>query len=145
MNLKQILKQAELGKVAHLATASSNLQPHLVPVVFVILKRNIFIPLDCKPKSTAVKQLKRVKNIEANPKVAFLVDNYEDDWERLWFVMLVGSARLIDHSISTARDRGFSNIQKLLFKKYSQYSKIGMGRIYIKIKVLRGVYWRYSK
>lgn len=145
MNLKQILDLVEPGKVAHLATASLNLQPHLVPVVFVISKKNIYIPLDSKPKSSTVERLKRVNNIKINSKVAFLVDNYEEDWEKLWFVMLVGSAKLIKMGGSKKSDKDFCNVQKLLLRKYRQYSKIEMGTVFIKINVFKGVYWRYSE
>ena len=48
-----------------------------------------------------MRQLKRVKNIQKNPKVAFLVDNYEEDWKRLWFVMIIGYGTLIEQGMKT--------------------------------------------
>ena len=91
-----ILKLLRPAKVAHLATADSNLQPYITPVVFVIENNKIYIPLDHKPKTVPINQLKRVKNIQKNPKVAFQIDNYEDDWQRLWFIMLMGYAELVE-------------------------------------------------
>ena len=95
LNIVRILKLIRPAKIAHLATADSSLQPYITPVVFVIEKDKIFIPLDYKPKTVAFKQLRRVKNIQKNPKVAFQVDNYEDDWQRLWFILLMGYAELV--------------------------------------------------
>lgn len=145
MNIKKILKIVKSAKVARLATAAPNLQPYLTPVVFVLEKTNIFIPLDQKPKSVSFKELKRVKNIQRNPKVAFLADNYEDDWERLWFITLIGQARLVEQGRSRKGNQDIRKVRDLLMDKYHQYSKVDVGQIYIKINVLRGYYWRYNK
>ena len=45
--------------------------------------------LDRKPKSTAVTRLRRVRNILANPQVSLVVDHYEEDWHRLWYVLVL--------------------------------------------------------
>jgi PPOX class probable F420-dependent enzyme len=145
LNLRSILKLIKPAKVAHLATAASNLQPYITPVVFVLEKDNIFIPLDYKPKSVSFKQLKRVKNIQKNPRVAFQVDNYDDDWQRLWYVMLIGYAKLVEQREGVGdRDKNIRKVHDLLVEKYIQYSKVEMGTIFIKISVLRGVYWQYN-
>jgi nitroimidazol reductase NimA-like FMN-containing flavoprotein (pyridoxamine 5'-phosphate oxidase superfamily) len=70
-----MLKLVKSAKVAHLATAASNLQPYVTPVVFVVDNNYIFIPLDHKPKTVSFKDLKRVKNIHEKSRVAYLVDN----------------------------------------------------------------------
>jgi nitroimidazol reductase NimA-like FMN-containing flavoprotein (pyridoxamine 5'-phosphate oxidase superfamily) len=75
---KKILKLITSARIGHLTTASSNLQPYVTPVVFILQQNNIFVPLDDKPKTISVKELKRVKNIEENPKVTFLVAH--DNW-----------------------------------------------------------------
>ena len=85
---KKILKLITSARIGHLTTVSSNLQPYVTPVVFILQQNNIFVPLDDKPKTISVKELKRVKNIEENPKVSFLVDHYEEHWTNLWFVMI---------------------------------------------------------
>jgi PPOX class probable F420-dependent enzyme len=64
-----------------------------VPVVFGLLAGpRIVVPVDAvKPKQRT--QLQRVINVERDPRCVLLVDHYEDDWERLWWVRIHGSAR----------------------------------------------------
>jgi PPOX class probable F420-dependent enzyme len=58
-----------------------------------------------------------VRNIAENPQVALLVDHYEEDWRRLWFVLVRGRARVLRRGI--ARGRGL----RLLRRKYAQYRR----------------------
>ena len=117
-----ILKLLRPAKVAHLATADSNLQPYITPVVFVIENNKIYIPLDHKPKTVPINQLKRVKNIQKNPKVAFQIDNYEDDWQRLWFIMLIGYAELVEQKeVGGDQDKYIRKVHDLFIEKYVQY------------------------
>ncbi len=55
----------------------------------------IYIPLERKRKTQPVEKLKRVRNIQHNPNVALLIDEYDDDWSKLVFVMIQGKACLI--------------------------------------------------
>lgn len=140
-----ILKLLRPAKVAHLATADSSLQPYITPVVFVIENNKIYIPLDHKPKTVPINQLKRVKNIQKNPKVAFQIDNYEDDWQRLWFIMLIGYAELVEQKeMGGDQDKYIRKVHDLFMEKYVQYSKVEIGTILIKISSLKGFYWHYN-
>jgi PPOX class probable F420-dependent enzyme len=79
--------------VARLATVGATGAPHLVPITFALLdERTLVTAVDHKPKRTTA--LQRLANIEANPQVSVLVDHYEDDWERLWWVRADGRARV---------------------------------------------------
>ena len=92
--LKTIINKA---KVARLATADLEYKPHLVPVVFVF-DNNLncyFIPIDEKTKRSGPENLKRVKNIQENPKVALLIDEYNEDWTKLYFIMIQGKASIV--------------------------------------------------
>ena len=145
MNIVDILKLIRPAKVAHLATADSNLQPYITPVVFVILKDKIFVPLDYKPKTVPINELKRVQNIQKNPKVAFQVDNYEDDWHKLWFIMLMGYAELVEQKEGDKdQDKYICKVRDLFIEKYIQYSKLEIGKVFIGISVLKGFYWQYN-
>jgi PPOX class probable F420-dependent enzyme len=84
--------------VARLATADKTGRPHCVPVCFVLWKDQWLIPLDEKPKQVEVKRLRRVRNVLENPRVTLLIDHYDEDWGKLWFVMIEGSASLVELS-----------------------------------------------
>ncbi len=58
--------------------------PHLVPVVFAVDHEVIYTAVDAKPKTT--QRLRRLANINANPRVTLLVDHYAEDWTQLWWV-----------------------------------------------------------
>ena len=81
------------SRVGHLATATADGCPHVVPCCFVVSEATVYSAVDAKPKSTH--RLQRIRNIEANPSVSLLVDHYEDDWARLWWVRLDGVGRIL--------------------------------------------------
>ncbi|WP_328330052.1 TIGR03668 family PPOX class F420-dependent oxidoreductase [Kribbella sp. NBC_00382] len=97
---------------AYLASISPGdpLRPHLVPVVFALSADVIVIAVDQKPKSTT--DLRRLRNIAANPQVALLCDRYDADWRQLWWVRADGTAR-VDAENPAAIE--------LLAAKYPQY------------------------
>src|SRR5690242_19351779 len=82
-------------RVAHLATVDVNQQPVVVPVCYVFDGENIYSPLDEKPKSVAPAALKRVRNIQEQPQVAMVIDDYSEDWSELAYVLITGSAQII--------------------------------------------------
>jgi PPOX class probable F420-dependent enzyme len=90
------------ARVARLATADAAGQPHLVPVTFAVDGDTIYTAVDAKPKRTTA--LRRLANVAANPRVSLLVDHYDDDWSRLWWVRADGTARIVPaSSAETAR------------------------------------------
>jgi PPOX class probable F420-dependent enzyme len=81
------------SRSAVLGTADAEGRPHLVPVTFAAVHGNVLIAIDDKPKQTA--DLKRLRNIAANPLVSLLADRYDDDWTRLWWARADGVARIV--------------------------------------------------
>lgn len=129
-------------RVARLATIDSDFKPHLVPVVFVFDGNNFFTPVDEKRKKAKPEKLRRIKNIEGNPSVALLIDEYNEDWTRLAFVMIQGVA-----SIVKSRPQADIQVQEALKQltiKYTQYQRVGTGEILIRIKPEKVVSWRSS-
>ena len=88
-------------------------KPHIVPFVFALDGDTIYFAVDAKPKTTT--NLKRLKNIAANPAVSVLADHYEDDWSKLWWVRADGTARVVTDS-EEAR-----HATDLLANRYAQY------------------------
>jgi PPOX class probable F420-dependent enzyme len=84
-----------------------------VPICFALDGDVLYSAVDEKPKRS--KRLKRLENIRHRPQVAVLVDHYEEDWERLWWVRLDGTATVLD--AGSERERALA----LLQLKYEQY------------------------
>lgn len=98
--------------VARLATTGVK-GPHIVPVVFVRAGEEIVIPIDGKLKNG--KPLQRELNIKRNPNVSLLIDHYENDWSKLWWLRIDAQARRI----------GLDNLILLnLRKKYVNYRSL---------------------
>ena len=102
-------------RVGRLATADALGQPHVIPVVFATDGRKLYTPLDGKPKRVAPNQLKRVRNLFENPKVAFVADDYDEDWSRLAWVLVKGMGQMVETGETHATGL------RLLQQKYSQY------------------------
>ena len=90
---RQFDRRLRSVRSATLGTVGKSGRPHLVPIVFAYEDGLLYTAVDRKPKSTY--RLRRLRNIEADPNVSVLVDHYDDDWSRLWWVRLDGTARVI--------------------------------------------------
>jgi PPOX class probable F420-dependent enzyme len=101
------------ARVARLATTDPDGRPHLVPIVFALAGETLYTAVDRKPKRSRV--LRRVENARARPDVTVIVDEYDEDWSRLWWVRLRGRARVLDEG--DEHDRALA----LLAEKYPQY------------------------
>ena len=102
------------ARVARLATTDRDGRPHLVPIVFALDGDRLYTAVDQKPKRA--RTLRRIENARARPDVTVLVDHYEEDWQRLWWIRLRCYARVLRHG--DERDRALA----LLAEKYSQYA-----------------------
>ena len=131
------------ARVARLATVGSGFKPHLVPTVFVFDGNHFFIPVDEKRKKAKPENLRRIKNILANPNVALLFDEYSEDWTRLAFVLIQGTASIVKSRKQA--DIQLRQAQKALATKYIQYQKIGIGEMCIVIKPEKVVSWRSTQ
>ena len=138
----QKLAEAPIG---HLSTASRDGVPHVVPVCFALDQRvedsPIYVVLDGKPKRAALTRLRRVRNILENPQVSLVVDHYEADWTKLWYILLAGTAELLEGEEDNQR-RGAID---LLRRKYPQYREMDIDENpVIKITPGRTVAWSYT-
>jgi len=104
----------ERRRIGHLATADRSAVPHVVPVCFGLWEDRLYITIDRKPKRERGRPLKRLSNIADNPRVAIAFDRYDEDWQRLAWVMLHGSAEILTAGIE--HDRA----QSLLRSRYPQ-------------------------
>jgi len=126
-------------RVARLATADGDGRPTVIPICYVFDGEHIYSPIDEKPKQVAPRRLKRVRNIETNPHVALVIDDYAEDWTTLGYVLISGLAEILlpgDHASEHAR------AVTLLRDKYPQYLAMAIDeRMMIKLTPTRIKRW----
>ena len=109
-------------RVGRLATADTQGQPSVVPVVYANFTLDdepvIAIAIDEKPKGN-LRALRRVRNIVERPEVALVIDEYHEDWDALAWVLVRGSASLIEPG-----DAGHAEALAALRQKYPQYVRM---------------------
>jgi len=105
------------ARVARLATVRPDGRAHVVPLVFALVDHVdgpvAYWAVDAKPKAATT--LQRITNLEANPTAELLVDGYEEDWSRLWWVRASVTAR----EVVGPEER--LPAQEALAAKYPQY------------------------
>jgi PPOX class probable F420-dependent enzyme len=101
------------ARVARMATVDRNGAPHIVPITFALEGDQILTAVDAKPKRAGT--LKRVANIAGNPLVSVLVDEYDDDWSRLWW------ARADGHATVVSAGAALEHALLLLRARYPEY------------------------
>lgn len=99
--------------MARLATLRADGTPHLVPFCFALDGDSLISAVDHKPKRTA--HLQRLANVARDDRATVLVDEYDERWDRLWWVRLEGTARVLPEGSEADRARD------LLVAKYRQY------------------------
>jgi PPOX class probable F420-dependent enzyme len=122
--------------VVHLATTDEDGRPHIVVTTFAVDGECLYTAVDAKPKST--RDLKRLRNIRANPRVAVLADHYDDDWSRLWWVRADATAEILEDGGAMARPIA------LLRERYRQYRETPPEGPVIAISVERWTGWAYA-
>jgi len=125
----------EPARVAHLATTNTGLGVDVVPITFALLPGDRLVSIvDQKPKSTT--RLRRLDNIRANPEVTVLVDHYEDDWERLWWVRMRGTASVV------VDGEAFDEALAALVARYPQYVEAPPPGPVVSVAVAEWTGWR---
>ena len=133
MTEEEARERVASAPVARLATVDAAGRPRVQPCCFALDGDVVYSAVDAKPKRST--RLARLDDIAANPAVALVVDHYEDDWSKLWWVRLSGLARLLDEG--PERERAVS----LLVQKYPQYQESPPTGTVIAVEVERWASW----
>lgn len=102
------------ARLGHLATVGDDALPHLVPVCFALIGDTVYSAIDHKPKSG--RTLRRIANLRATGHACLLVDEYDEDWSRLWWIRVDGHGRVVDDDAERSTALG------ALVRKYDQYA-----------------------
>ena len=86
--------------------------------------------VDHKPKTTA--KLRRLDDIAVHPDVTVLVDHYDDDWSKLWWVRVRGRATVVDEPEPARR---------LLAAKYAPYRERPPAGPFIRVQLVEWRWW----
>jgi PPOX class probable F420-dependent enzyme len=111
----RLLGQWPVARLAFLGDAG---EPRQVPIVFAAEGGALWSPVDGKPKRSA--RLARLRRLSAEPRVSLLLDGYEDDWTRLWWIEIAGRVEIVRSAAPTADPR-LAPVLEALRRKYPQY------------------------
>ena len=140
MERDEALTRLRSARVGRLATLTPDGKPHVVPFVFVVMDRGsatrLYWMVDEKPKRS--KELQRLRNIEHQPAVELVVDEYDEDWEALWWVRARGTARVVVET--DERDAALG----VLRAKYPQYESTDDPGLIVAIEVETITGWEPS-
>jgi PPOX class probable F420-dependent enzyme len=90
---RMLLDQARVG---HLGVIDGRGRPRVLPVTFAVADDAVWSAVDHKPKAASPRDLARVRWLRERPASTLTVDRYDDDWEQLAWVQLVGATAVLD-------------------------------------------------
>lgn len=122
------------ARVARLGLLDARDRPRVLPVTFALHEGSAWSAVDRKPKKTT-DELARVRYLRRRPHVALTIDRYEDDWERLAWVQLLGQAAIVEAPDAPG---GLG----ALIAKYGQYRSDPPPGPLIRIDPERVLHWR---
>lgn len=137
MDKPTMRRKATQARVARVGTVDQQGRVHLVPVTFAVTDDVWYSPSD-----EGERQAKRLRNLARSPQVSILIDTYDEDWAKVWWVRLRGNGRVI--SSGTERDHAW----RLLREKYPQFADTppeeGRGPV-MAVDIEQWTGWAYSQ
>ena len=137
MDRDEALERLRSARVGRIATVTPDERPHVVPFVFALADvgaaPRAYWAVDRKPKRT--ERLRRLRNLETNAMVEFVVDGYDEDWRSLWWVRVSGIGRVVDEE----EERALALAS--LREKYPQYEAEPPGGPVVAIDIERISGW----
>jgi PPOX class probable F420-dependent enzyme len=116
----QVQEFVQAHRVARLGTVDEAGRPLVLPICYVVAGETLYSPTDAKPKRVPVQRLKRLQNIQKNPQVALVIDDYSEDWTQLAYVMLHGRAEILAGGLA------YQRAVIALREKYLQYHQMAI-------------------
>jgi PPOX class probable F420-dependent enzyme len=133
----------EAHRVGHLATAGADGSPHVVPVCYALDEGALYFVADEKPKRRPARELLRLRNVRENPRAAIVVDDWDEDWTRLAWVLVRGPARVVPDEAAHA------TAVALLRARYPQYRTMALDdpalNPVVRVEAERVVAWRAAR
>ena len=125
LDLQAVARLLATWPVGRLALVSAHGgAPWVAPIVFAPSGGAVWTPIDGKPKSGG--PLQRLANAEADPRASLLLDEYTDDWTRLWWVRLDGTIQVHRTADPGSTDGSALGAVAALREKYPQYREASL-------------------
>jgi PPOX class probable F420-dependent enzyme len=128
------LRLARAGRVGHLGLLDDDGHPRVLPVTYALHEGDVWSAVDDKPKSRPGAELARVRWLRARPWATLTVDHYDDDWDRLAWVQIVGHVHVLERPDPGALDA--------LRDKYAPYRDRGPGGPFLRLHPEGASCWR---
>ena len=126
--------------MGHLSTAGADGAPHVIPVCYAADAEAVYFVADEKPKRRPARELRRLRNLRENPRAALVVDDYDDDWTRLAYVLIRGPTGFVREPAAHAA------ILRLLRVRYPQYTAMALDdperNPVVRIEPAQVAFWR---
>ena len=130
----------EAHRVGHLATAGADGAPHVIPVCYAVDDAGVYFIADEKPKRRPAREIKRLRNLRENLRAALVVDDWDEDWTRLAWMLVRGPASILGDASAHAAALG------LLRARYPQYRAMALDDAdrnpIVRIEPARVILWR---
>lgn len=140
MDRRTAIERVRAARVGRMATVRADGSPHVVPFVFALVEDGdrvtLYWTVDDKPKRS--RRLRRLENLEREPRVEVVVDGYAEEWTELWWVRVTGRGRVV----SDDAERGVA--LEALREKYEPYAALAEDADVVAIDVDRLSAWRGS-
>jgi PPOX class probable F420-dependent enzyme len=120
-------------RVARLAFVDDRDHPRVLPVTFAVAEGAIWSAIDDKPKRS--REPARLRYLRRRPEAALCVDRYDDDWDRLAWVQLLGTVSIVDIDAAPAAVAA-------LTARYAPYRERRPPGPLLRLEPERAVYWR---
>jgi PPOX class probable F420-dependent enzyme len=123
----------ESARVARLGLLDEEDRPRVLPVTFALAEGAVWSAIDRKPKRSL--EPARVRFLRRRPEAALTVDHYEDDWERLAWVQLLGRVDVLVAAAAPAA-------MQALAAKYEPYRHDPPPGPLLRLEVEKVLHWR---
>ena len=121
------------ARVARLGYLDGEDRPRVLPVTFAVTGDTVWSAVDDKPKRRA--EPARVEYLRRRSAASLLVDEYDDDWERLAWVQLLGRVEVVAAAAAP-------EAMEALARRYKQYAASAPPGPLLRLAVERALHWR---
>ena len=125
----------EEGRVGHLGLLDDRGAPRVLPVTYVLHAGALYSAVDEKPKRVPGAELARVRWLRERPRAALTVDRYDDDWNALAWVQVLGTVTVLDPADDASAVRA-------LAAKYEAYRESAPRGPLLRLAPERALHWR---